>query len=462
MSLYRSRRRSSAPRVLLLAIVGIVLGLGAAAVFFGLPRVVAVSPEGSASSRNPITITFSQPMNQASVESRLTIEPKVPGRVEWSDDGVRFTPEGEWPPGKVRVTMVSGAQSERGLPLLFGHSWEFTISAPGVAFLLKTNEVANVWAASLDGNKTQVTTEALGVEDFAVSPDGAQIAYAAVRDDGGADLRRVNRDGSNVADVLPCPAMKCSAPVFSPDGRRLAFEQWPLGSAAATLAKVMVLDLATGEAVNPAKDSLHITQSPRFAPDGRLSYLDKTEQAIAVYTFGSFTSYIPNASGEVGSWSPDGETLIFPEIFFLPEPTPGANNASESQDQFYSHLIRVTVSSNATQNLSGDELVEDASPSASPSGEWVAFARKYLAQDKWTPGRQLWLMHPDGSGARQVTDEPTFNHSAFIWSPDSKQIVYMRFDVTDPASPAELWIIKTDGSQARQLVAGGYLPEWLP
>jgi heme A synthase len=55
MSLYRSRRPSSAPRVVMLALVGIVLGLGAAAVFFGLPRVVAVSPEGSASSRNPIT-----------------------------------------------------------------------------------------------------------------------------------------------------------------------------------------------------------------------------------------------------------------------------------------------------------------------------------------------------------------------------------------------------------------------
>jgi len=461
MSLYRSRRPSSAPRVVMLALIGLLLGLGVAAIFFGLPRVVAVSPEGSASSRNPITITFSQPMDQASVESRLTIEPEVSGRVEWSaNNSLLFTPQGEWTSGTVRVTLASGARSERGLPSLFAHSWAFTISAPGVAFLLKTNEAANVWVTSLDGNQTQVTTEPLGVEDFAVSPDGTQIAYAALRADGGADLKRVDRDGSNIADLLLCPNLRCSAPVFSPDGRRLAFEQWPLDSETATLTKVMVLDLATGEAVNPAKVSLHLTQSPRFAPDGRLSYLDKTEQAIAVYTFGSFTSYIPNSSGEVGAWTPDSQTIIFPEIFFLPEPTPGG--AEESLEQFYSHLIRVTVSSNATQNLSGDELVEDASPSVSPSGAWVAFARKQLSEDKWTPGRQLWLMRPDGSEAQQLTDAPEFNHSAFAWSPDSRQIVYMRFDVTDPGSPAELWIVDADGSEARLLAQGGYLPEWLP
>lgn len=458
MSLYRSRRPSSAPRVVMLALVGIVLGLGAAAVFFGLPRVVAVSPEGSASSRNPITLTFSQPMDQASVESRLTIEPKVSGRVEWSGNNVRFTPDGVWPAGEVRVALAAGAGSERGLPLLIERSWAFTISAPGVAFLLKTNEVANVWVTSLDGNQTQVTTETLGVEDFAVSPDGTQIAYAALRADGGADLKRVSRDGSAATNFLACPNARCSAPVYSPDGKRLAFEQWPLGSTATP--KVMVLDLATGEAVNPAKDSLHLTQSPRFAPDGRLSYLDKTEAAIAVYTFGSFTSYIPNSSGEIGAWSPDGETLIVPEIFFLPEPTPGG--AEESPEQFYSHLIRVTVSSNATQNLSGDELVEDASPSVSPSGAWVAFARKQLSEEKWTPGRQLWLMRPDGGEARQLTAAPQFNHSAFTWSPDSRQIVYMRFDMTDPANPAELWIINADGKGARLLVQGGYLAEWLP
>jgi hypothetical protein len=41
-------------------------------------------------------------------------------------------------------------------------------------------------------------------------------------------------------------------------------------------------------------------------------------------------------------------------------------------------------------------------------------------------------------------------------------IVYVRFDVTDPASTTEIWMIGTDGAAAQQLVSGGYLPEWLP
>jgi TolB protein len=106
--------------------------------------------------------------------------------------------------------------------------------------------------------------------------------------------------------------------------------------------------------------------------------------------------------------------------------------------------------------------VEDASPVYSPFGDRIAFGRKALEQDKWTPGRQLWVMRADGSDARALTNDPLYNHSAFVWSPDGTLIVYVRFDVTDPASTPEIWMMSADGVSSQKLVAGGYLPQWLP
>ena len=85
-----------------------------------------------------------------------------------------------------------------------------------------------------------------------------------------------------------------------------------------------------------------------------------------------------------------------------------------------------------------------------------------MEQEAWTPGRQLWLMRADGWEARALTNDPLYNHSVFVWSPDGTLIVYVRFDVTDPASTTEIWTISANEAGAQKLVEGGYLPAWLP
>jgi len=462
----RYRRPSAMPRVLAIAVLGLLAGL-ALIWSFSLPRIVGVTPEGGgASARSPITITFSSAMDRDSVESRLQIEPGTAGEFSWSGNVVRFTPRTEWPSGTIRISFAGGAKTDRGLPLWAGRRWEFTVSGPRVVFLLRTNEAANVWAVPLTGGAlTQITNETAGVGEFAVSPDGTQIVYSALRAGGGADLRRVDRDGNNAGDVLLCPQALCAAPAFSPDGKLLAFERYPISSGGQEQPRVEVLDFSTGQTQSPEQDTTHVTRLPGFAPDGRLGYLDATLQAIAVYDFAAqFTTLIPDSSGDMGTWSPDSLYLVYPEIVFPPEPTqnPAGTSQPEHTDQFFSHLLRVTVATNASQNLSGQALVEDGSPEYSPDGGWIAFGRKALSQDLWTPGRQLWLMRADGSDAHPLTDDSFYNHSAFVWSPDGASIVYMRFDVTDPSGPPEIWMIDKEGANARKLITAGYLPAWLP
>jgi Tol biopolymer transport system component len=176
---------------------------------------------------------------------------------------------------------------------------------------------------------------------------------------------------------------------------------------------------------------------------------------------------VPNGLGDTPAWSPDGAHLVFPEIYFLPEPiaTPAAGTAAvEEPPKYYSHVKRVAITDGSQVDLSGNAtlLVEDTGPVYSPDGAWIAFARRGLDPQTWTLGRQLWLMRPDGSEQHALTSRPALNHAGIAWSPDGSKLAYMQFDQARPADPSEIWWQWSDGRPGDRIVTGGYAPAWLP
>ena len=462
----------------LLAGLGLLAGL-AVALYVSLPQLDTTVPRSGAqfvSSLAPLRLTFNRPMDHASVEAALQITPQRLGSFSWQGQTLTFIPSEPWPLSSTVTLRLDGGRSERGLPLLGNRSWSFTVAERRLAYLAGST-ISNLWITTVSGDiqPRPVTTETLGVYDYAISPDGTQIAYSAQRADGGDDLRLAAVDGSAITDLVRCAGQACISPVFSPDGQKLAYERHALvaglnGEPSPGPASVYVLNLATG-ATQPV--SQVDTRFPRWGPDGRLAYLDSTRQAIVVQDLASgAVTYVPDGSGAMGTWSPDGGFLVFPEIIVAPEPTaPATEDTGEGDDNtthpFYNYLLRVNIATNETVNLSGAGMLEDASPTYSPRGEWLAFGRTLQINNQWTPGRQLWLMRPDGSRAHPLTGDPLYNHSAFTWSPDGALIAYMRFNTSDPGAPAETWLIDVDvangaaGAGPRKLVQG-YLPEWLP
>ena len=474
-------RRSGSPLTGLVSLIGIglLLGIGLA-IFLGLPRLSAAWPPAGAqavSSRASLRLTFNRPMNQASVEAGLTLAPDVPGAFSWEGNTLVFRPALPWEPGTQVNVSLNGGRSARGLPLLGSQQWAFSIGRPRLAYLAGTPP--NLWITGLEpGDVAQpLTNEPFGVYDYAASPDSAAILYSARREDGGADLRLLRMEGEAPApeDWLACPGEACVSPTFSPGSAagegQVAYQRHQLvpglaGDQTLGPAHVYVRELS-GEGDRQASEGE--ARYPRWAPDGRLSYFDLERSAIVVHDLASGgVTYVPTSSGEMGTWSSDGQSLIFPDLFFTEhseadhvegEPEPSAS--------FYLNLVRVTVATNEIENLSGGEAFDDASAALSPASSWLAFGRKLFTAGQWTPGRQLWLMRPDGSDARALTDDPLYNHSAFHWSPDSAAIAYMRFKLADPGDAAEIWIIEVQASGLpgaagpRRLVAG-YLPEWLP
>lgn len=467
------------PRRLLglaLGALGLLVGLLVVA-WIAAPKVTSYAPAPDTlhvPGMAHVTISFNRPMDQASVESRLAVDPAIPGRFTWEGSMLSFAPDQPWPAGGlVTVHLAAGARSTRSLPSLSSLTWSFKVSTPMVAYLWPAGSPADLYMRSQDGDETvRLTETAFGVYDYSITPDGAGVVYTTERSDGGTEFHRLDLTTCVNHTVYVCPeGSRCRAGVESPDGAFLAFEQYERVIEAASGAipgplAVMLLEVGHGASAVPVSEG-HITSMPSWSPQGRLAYYDHDLRAIVIAEVPSegdlaAVRYIPSELGAVGSFSPDGEFMVFPEIIF-PEEGPEGEDEAELV-QFYSHVFRAAVFAEVILDLwrASYGLVEDAFPVYSPDGEWIAFARKYLEGGRWTLGRQVWVMRADGSAARQLTDEPTFNHSALAWSPDGSTLLYMRFDESDLTQASEIWLIEANGESARRLAIGGYLPRWIP
>jgi Tol biopolymer transport system component len=456
-----------------LVVAGVVLALLAAAALAS-PRVLEFTPSAHSrhvSSMSPFRLHFSRPMDQASVELRLSVEPSTPGRVEWEGTTLSFYPLQPWPADHpVQVQLASLARSAQWLPMLTGMTWTFQVDSPRVLYLWPANDTAQLYALDPGtGSREFLAGAEAGVLDYAVGARGEQVVYAAVRADGGVDLRRLDLASGEDTLEFACPeGIPCQALDLDPDGARLAFERssWVAGAGGRQIPgprQVWELELtrqAEPTLLGPAE---HDTSAPIWSPAGLLAFYDSDLRSMTVVDSrqGVPINQLPNELGLPGDWTPDGESLVLANMLFQEA---GADSpATEGGAEFYSHLFAFDVLTAAARDLSqeGGGPVEDASPSTSPDGHWIAFARKYL-DDRWTPGRQVWVMQPDGSRARPLTADPDFNHSGLNWSPDSTSLVYVRVNQTSLLASPEIWLVELDQGQPRLLIAGAYTPRWIP
>ena len=476
---YNAGVRQNSSRVWLSVLVvvgGLLAGLLLAAVW-AAPRVEQVVPSTTAPSTSSLRLTFTRPMDQASVESAFSVDPDRSGSLRWIDNTLVFTPARPWEEQTVVTSrLAGGARSQRGLPLIGARAWSFRVGAPRLLYLWPSGGNADLYAATLDASEAErLTASEHGVREYTVGGMGSVVVYAAVRPDGQVDFWQLDLAGGDDRLLYACPAnSQCGSPALSEDGEQLAFEQadtrpGPGAEPVKGMRRVVILPMAGGDPVRVSPED-HQAMLPAWAPDGKLAYYDGTLRASVVVlpvdgAAGEVVAYVPNDLGLTGAWAADASFLVFPEIAFLTEPeSDAALHSEETEGAFYSHLVRAQVPSLAITDLSAqsERLVEDASPALSPDGEWLAFARKHLDRERWTQGRQLWLARPDGTQARQLLDEPAYNHSALVWSADSRRLGYMRLNQADLGQPPDVYVFDLQTGMAQPVRERGYAPQWLP
>lgn len=432
------------------------------------PQLVEVSPLAGAknvSAAAPIRLTFSRSMEQESVKDKFRIEPAIGGVISWDQDSLIFTPYQPWPSGQViSIQLEAGVSATSWLAFRMGaNTWSFTTSGYALAYLWPATGAADIYALDPVTGATRQYTRRMNVLDFSASSDGRYFYFSTANTQGGADLYRIDRmktesptDSSSLPErLLDCGIAQCRNPVVSPDGRLLAYEYLlPSPKGGGSPAQIWMFDLAT-LAAKPVGQTGHETIQPAWSKANRLAYYDRTSGGYEVYTPESKEKVLlPNATGQPGTWSPDGAYYLAPEITYL--------QASGGNETGNSHLLRYRIQDGTSDDISGESLVEDVEAVYAPDSSSIAFTRKYLDAERWTPGRQIWTMRSDGSNPIQITQEPEYDHYDLAWSPDGLELAYARFNQEKISDPPELWMVKMDGSNPVQLVIGGYSPTWIP
>jgi hypothetical protein len=412
-----------------------------------------------------LRLVFSQPMNHASVISHLRITPAQQGEYRWEDNTLFFTPDPSWPSGQViYVKLEEGARAEN--PITFpmkGESWSFATRESYLAYLWPSDGPADIYALNPISGEIHQYTYRMGVLEFCANKDGNKLYFSAGNSRGGADLYEIDLvDEANATSdryaprkLLDCGTAQCRAPALSYDGNNLAYEHLilsPKGDLGP--AQIWLLNLVDLK-VKPIGQATHETIQPSWSSTGWLAYYDRTSQVYEVNKPETQISVqLINQTGQPGHWSPDGKFYLAPEIMYYP--------AVGDTETGISHLLRYGIREGTSGDLSKEDVVEDVEGVYAPNGESIAFSRKYLDMERWTFGRQLWIMRSDGSDSHPITDEPDYNHYDLAWSWDNLMIAFVRFNEAKLYDPPELWMIGVDGSNPIQLVIGGYAPLWIP
>jgi TolB protein len=168
-------------------------------------------------------------------------------------------------------------------------------------------------------------------------------------------------------------------------------------------------------------------------------------------------------SGDTGPQSsPDGKKIAFTRATYIEEDVGGG-----STKLIYTQDIYVMNADGSGLREVADDPAFDSGPSWSPDGSKIAFTRATNRAD--ANSYDIYIANADGTGeAIQITDQPGAEGS-YGWSPDGTKLLYVSSADTpafpNPGGDLEIYAMNPDGSGVSRLTdntTSDSSPDWSP
>jgi len=242
-------------------------------------------------------------------------------------------------------------------------------------------------------------------------------------------------------------------PAWSPDGESLVCTQF-LGGYNVEPADLLIVSLAQKTFQRLVSDGSANVNLPGSTWNGDTDQIvfsssrDPHDEIFAITADGAPGSEtrITDRAAWVAyepSFSPDGQSVVF------------ESHVLDVEDNGVIMRYRI----DGTEDYIALTAAEDdcRQPNWSPQGDWILYQR--YANGRWN----LWVVHPDGTGARPVTTG-SYDKTDASFSPDGGWLVYSSNE--GDLEFANLYIIPVDGGMPERVTQydNGYdgAPSWSP
>lgn len=283
------------------------------------------------------------------------------------------------------------------------------------------------------------------------SPDSKDVVFAS---EGVADPRsrsdvsqlwRVRVANDDKQMIFKGDAVQ---PSWSPSSVRIAY--WALELGKGSRRTIWTIPSSGGKAKRVTDDD-HLNWNPVWSPDGKYLYFASNRGGPMNF----WRVPIDEGSGNVRG---EPEPLGIPAqgSAFLSFSRDG-NRFTYATDEGRSNIERMEIDPLAGRVL-GTPTAVTAGPqavdalAASPDGTWIAYTTT-------APQEDLFVIHPDGTGRRQLTTG-SFKNRVPRWSADGSLIAFY----SDRGGNFQGWTIRPDGSDLRLIstITPFFNPVWSP
>jgi Tol biopolymer transport system component len=337
----------------------------------------------------------------------------------------------------LRLRQVTGTVEKEIVPPTEGELHGVSFSPDGnslyYSFKNKGEDINQIYRVSVLGGDPQRIGSGSDI-GLTLSPDGKRLAFARTRHNESSIVVMSAGGGGEETLLTRASPSKLYYPVWSPDGRVLAYAVYGIDKDGyfTNIEAVNVADRTTS-VVSPAR--WRSVSGTMWLPDGSGLILCARDRAS-----------LPNTPTQLWHVAyPGGEPYkITNDLNYYSGPV------TITADSRTLLLSQSTLAVQLWVAPGGDSARARQITSAGLSGaggfSWTPDGR--LVYESEASGNiEVWVANADGTGARQLTFEPNADGYPAV-SPDGRFIVFM----TNRSVGWSLWRMNADGSEARELV----------